>query len=99
VALALPAGTDGTWGLLLDLLDGGRALTGTALLTLSNQAAYPLVLQGRASGSTALLSLTGEPLAAVGEGLGMRATVMTLEGGQAWLSAFSCRAYGQTVVW
>jgi RHS repeat-associated protein len=99
--LTVPPPMDGTWALRLQTTQSGTAVTGTALLTLSNDAACLFVVKGRtAAGGGAVLSLEGHPSDPSARGLRLRTTVETREGGLAILRAFSAKGYyGQTKSW
>lgn len=99
LALALPATMDGTWSLLFELRQSAHGSGGTATLALSNGTQYHLAAQGKVSGSTAVLSLSGLPSDLPAGALHIRAAIETLEGALTRLRAFSGRACGQTLLW
>jgi P2-related tail formation protein/nitrous oxide reductase accessory protein NosL len=96
LALPIPAPMDGTWALQLALDQAGRAVAGTALLTLANGTDGAFVVQGRTRGANVVLNLAAGP---AGRGLEAEATISPLEGGWALLQTLSARAYGQTIGW
>jgi hypothetical protein len=96
LTLAIPGEMDGTWTLRLDPRLLGRAVTGTAELTLSNRVKYAFVIRGRTAGQTVLLSLSGDPGA---KSLTIKVTLTPLEGGSARLEGFLGKGYGQTLTW
>ena len=99
LTLAIPGDMDGTWTLRLALGQAGRALTGTALLTLSNAVGHAFVVRGRTAGQTAVLSLAGDPAHPAAKAMKVTTTVTPLEGGEARLESFSGRGYGLTLGW
>lgn len=100
VALPIPTPMDGTWTLLLQLGQTGRAVSGTALLMLSNDVKHTFVVGGRTgANNVAILSLTGDPDDPASKAMSIRTTITPLEGGWVRLESFSARGYGQTVGW
>jgi C1A family cysteine protease len=99
VALALPVPMDGTWTLRFQLAPAGKAVTGTALLTLSNGVGYAFVASGRLSGEAVVLALSGAPADPAAKGFRLRATITPLAGGWARLESFSALGYGQALAW
>jgi formylglycine-generating enzyme required for sulfatase activity len=99
LVLDLPASMDGTWTLALDLDQAGRAVAGTALLTLSNGVIHSFVTQGRINGANAVLDLQPGPFDPAARGIRIRTTITSLDGAWARLNGFSGRGYGQTVGW
>jgi hypothetical protein len=99
VTLALPLAMDGTWTLLLELVAGGRGVTGRALLTLANGVDYAFVVTGRRQGAAVLLNLAGGPADPAARSFEVTTTITALEGRQARLDAFSGRGHGQVVQW
>ena len=100
LTLPITGGMDGTWTLRLDLDQTGRAVSGTALLTLSNDVNRTFVVRGRTGAdNTAVLSLTGDPSDPTSKAIAIKTTITPLEGGWARLESFSARGYGQTIAW
>jgi hypothetical protein len=99
LTLAIPAPMDGTWTLRLQLAPAGRAVTGTAELTLSNLVRHTFVVGGRSVGETAILSLMGSPADPAFRAVKIKATLTPLEGGWARLESGSGRGYGQALGW
>jgi hypothetical protein len=99
VPLSLPAGMDGSWRLDFALAQGEKAITGTAVLTLSNGAAYHYLAKGKLAGPTgAALGLKAEPTDLPAKGIKIKVTIDTLEGDQARIRALSAKGLGQSVV-
>jgi hypothetical protein len=99
VALDIPETMVGTWTLEFQLAQSSRTLTGKAILTLSHGVHYTYRVTGRVAGQAAALTLSGDPSDPAARGIKINATTITLEGEYARLGGFSCRGYGQTVVW
>jgi hypothetical protein len=99
LTLAIPAPMDGTWTLRFQLAQAGRAVTGTAELTLSNLVRHTFVVQGRAKGTTAMLVLSGDPADPAAQDLRIRTTITPLEGAWARPESLTGKGYGQTVGW
>ena len=99
MTLALPLAMDGTWTLLLELVAGGRGVTGRALLTLANGVDYAFAVTGRRQGAAVLLNLAGGPADPAARSFEVTTTITALEGRQARLDAFSGRGHGQVVQW
>lgn len=99
LALALPARLDGSWTLRFRLAQAGRAVSGTALLTLSNGVDYAFTVQGGMSGTKAVLSLAGDPADPAARAIRIRTSITPLAGGWARLEAFAGRGYGQVIGW
>jgi len=100
LALAIHGDMDGTWALAMDVDQAGTAVTGTALLTLSNGVACPLTVKGKTgAGNTALLTLAGDKANPAAKAIKIKTTITPLEGGWATLDAFSGKGYGQTLAW
>jgi formylglycine-generating enzyme required for sulfatase activity len=90
---------DGTWTLAFQLEQTGRTITGTARLSLANGVGYDFAVRGRLGGSTALVSLTGDPIDPTARAFRIRATVTPQEGGWALLNGLTGAGYGQTLNW
>jgi hypothetical protein len=100
LALDIPPPMDGTWTLAFQLTQSGTAVTGTALLTLSNGVDYAFAVKGKTGANgTAVLTLTGDKTDPAAKAIKIRTTITPLEGGWARIETFSGRAYGQTVAW
>jgi C1A family cysteine protease len=99
VTLALPAPMDGTWNLRFQLTQAGRAVDGTALLTLANGVEHTLVTHGRTTGQGVILTLSGAPTDPTARALRMRTTITPLADGWARLESLSATAYGQSLLW
>jgi len=100
LALAMPGDMDGTWTLAMDVDQAGTAVTGTALLTLSNGVACPLTVKGKTgAGNTAALTLAGDKANPTAKAIKIKTTITPMEGGWAALDAFSGKGYGQTLAW
>jgi hypothetical protein len=97
LALDIPPPMDGTWSLAFDLDQAGRAVTGNAMLTLSDGVGHPFLLKGRTNAnSTAVLTLTSEKTDPAARAIRIRTTITPLEGGWTRIESFSGKAYGQT---
>jgi hypothetical protein len=99
LGLALPASMDGTWSLLFELRQGTRSIGGTATLMLPNGVQRLFAVNGRASGSMAVLRLTGHPTDPEAARVSIRTTIETIRGALTDLTVFSGKGYGQTVWW
>jgi len=99
MALTVPPPMDGTWTLLLNLAQGAKGITGTATLTLSNQAEYDFLIKGKVAGETAVLSLSGDPADPLAKGIKIKTTILPQEGQWAILQVFSGKGFGQALVW
>lgn len=91
---------DGTWTLVFTLAQSGRAITGTAVLRLSNGASRSFLVAGRAGAlQAAQVSLTGIGGDPAARTVRIRTRITPLEGGWARIDAFSGTGYGQTLRW
>jgi hypothetical protein len=100
LVLAIPAPMDGTWTVRFQLAQSGSAVTGAALLTLSDGTAHAFTVVRRTGpNDTAVLNLAGVPTSPAATGLRIRTTVVPLAGGQARLESFLGKGYGQTIRW
>ena len=99
VTLDIPLSMNGTWALLFELRQGARGIGGIATLTLANGVEYRFAVTGRAAGSTAVLSLPALPSDRPARAISLRTTIETLGGAQTELTAFSGKAYGQSLRW
>jgi hypothetical protein len=99
VAFDIPEPMVGAWTLAFQLVQSSRNLTGQATLTLLHGAHYTYRVTGRVAGQAAVLTLSGDPSDPAARGIKISATAVTLEGRYARLDHFSCRGYGQTLVW
>lgn len=99
VTVAVPQPMDGTWTLAFQLDQAGRRVAGTASLTLSSGVDHAFVVQGRAGGANAVLSLAGAPADPAPTTIRIRTTMTPLEGGSARLERLSGRGYGQSLLW
>lgn len=98
--LRIPGDMDGTWALSCQLDQSENVVTGTALLTLSNDVEYSLVVKGKADDAgTVALSLTGAASDPAAKGIKLKAVVTQPQGGPAAPQAVTGRAYGQTLAW
>jgi formylglycine-generating enzyme required for sulfatase activity len=100
VVLDMPERMNGTWTLSFDLDQTGRAIAGTALLTLSNDVKHTFLVRGKAgANNTAILTLSGSPTHPASRAITIKTTITTLEGGWARLESFSGKGYGQVIGW
>jgi hypothetical protein len=95
--LALPAGMDGTYSVLLQLVLAGTRLTGTAVLTLSNGADYLFAVKGTFPGDACLLTLAGHKTDPPAKSIKMGLALRTLEGSAAQIDRLDLTGYGQTL--
>jgi hypothetical protein len=100
LALDIPAPMDGTWTLAFQLAQSGKAVTGTATLTLSNGVDYGFTVKGRTgANNTAVLTLMGDPLDPAAKAIRIRTTITPMEGGWAEIESFVGKGWGHAVVW
>ena len=99
VALPIAAPMDGTWTLRLQLDRAGRAVTGTARLTLANGVGYAYAVRGKATGQVTVLSLAGDPTDPLAKAVRIRVGITPLAGGWARLEMLAGSGYGQALVW
>jgi hypothetical protein len=98
--LPIAAPMDGTWTLAFQLAQSGTAVTGTAILTLSNGVDCIFLVKGKTGpNSTAILSLAGDPANPTAKAIKIKTTITPLEGGWARIERFFAKGYGQTVAW
>jgi len=102
MALALPAGMDGSYRLPVHLiLDGSKGtITGTSRMTLVNGRIVDLLVKGKRSSGVALLQLAGDKVANPAYGaIKMKITVRTYTNATADVEAMSGKAFGQSLKW
>ncbi len=99
LALPIPQPINGTWRLRFDLAQVGRTVRGSAWLVLPDGVDYAFAVQGRVSGTTAVLNLAGDPSDPASKAIRIKTTIAPLEGGWARLQGFSGKGYGQVLTW
>jgi len=100
--LAMPAGMDGSYSLPVDLVltEATGAVTGSAVLTLSNGRRVDLTVTGRHSAPLAMLELRGDGAANPSFApVECRVTVEPYSGGTAAIRSLSLSAFGQILTW
>ena len=97
VSFDLEGNMKGTWTLEFQLEPSGRAITGSARLTLSNDVSHSFLVRGRSVGQRALLSLAGAPTDPAAKAIAIRTTVTPMVGGWARLEALLGSGYGQVL--
>jgi RHS repeat-associated protein len=97
VSFDIPGHMDGTWMLQFHLERTGRAVAGTATLTLSNDVSHSFAVRGRSVGQAAVLNLAGAPDDPAATAMGIRTTVTPMVGGWARLDALLGSGYGQVL--
>jgi len=99
VSVLIPGSMDGTWTLRFVLGNLGTTVTGTAVLTLSNGVDFAYLIKGKRSGTTAVLSLSGDPSDPPAKAIKIKTTITPMENGAATLNTFSAKGYGQNLAW
>jgi hypothetical protein len=98
--LRLPPGTDGSFGLRLDLAFAGRTARGTAALRLASGTVYPLrVERSRVRGTAVDLVLVGDPADPAARGLRLAPSMVLLDDGSARIESLAVEALGQRLAW
>jgi hypothetical protein len=99
VTLDLPAGSDGTYDILFELVQVGSKTTGNATLRLSNGADYLFAVKGTNAGNICTLALTGHTTDTAAKSIKITTTMAALEGHAAHLNTLTASGYGQTIRW
>ena len=97
--LQLPSPMDGTWKLMFELDRGEKAITGTALLVLSDGTEHHFLVKGKAAGDRASLKLSGDPADPPAKAIKIKVILGMLKDGWGPLESFSGKAYGQKLAW
>ncbi|MBN2450689.1 MAG: InlB B-repeat-containing protein [Lentisphaeria bacterium] len=95
----VPPPMNGTFGVYFNLQDTGRAVSGTAIMMLSNGHHYAFLVKGKKAGLLVAVSLKGDPLDLAAKGIKMKGVIQPLEGGQALIVSAAVKAFGQAFGW
>ncbi|MBN2451835.1 MAG: InlB B-repeat-containing protein, partial [Lentisphaeria bacterium] len=97
--MPLPAGADGTYRIELELVDGGKSITGTGMLHLPSGTAFPLLAKGKLADGIAVLKVSGDKADPAAGGIKLTVSIETLEGAWARVLSVSGKAFGQSIAW